>query len=74
MIGNIPRLETSRLVLDAHRGEDFEALAAMWSEPEVTRHTVGQPATQRQGFGSPTTVTFMDRDALLFRRARVSPS
>jgi RimJ/RimL family protein N-acetyltransferase len=50
MISDIPRLETSRLVLDAHRAEDFEALAAMWSEPEVTRHTVGQPATRQESW------------------------
>lgn len=48
--GFVPRLETSRLILDAHAAEDFEMLAAMWSEPEVTRHTVGRPATRQESW------------------------
>jgi len=48
--GFVPRIETSRLILDAHRREDFEALAAMWADPEVTRHTVGRPATRQDSW------------------------
>jgi RimJ/RimL family protein N-acetyltransferase len=34
----IPVLETSRLRLRGYHLEDFEAYAAMWADPEVTRH------------------------------------
>jgi RimJ/RimL family protein N-acetyltransferase len=41
---DIPILETSRLVLRAHRLDDFDAYAAMWSDPDVTRMvTPGRP-------------------------------
>ncbi len=48
--GWVPRLETSRLVLDAHRAEDFEALAAMWADPEVTHHIGGRPASRQESW------------------------
>ncbi len=35
---DIPTLETERLVLRAHRSEDFPAYAAMWADPVVTRY------------------------------------
>ncbi len=44
--GKPPRLETERLVLDAHRADDFEALAAMWADPEVVRHITGKASTR----------------------------
>lgn len=40
-----PVLETPRLVLRPHRVEDFEACAAMWADPLVTRHIGGRPFT-----------------------------
>lgn len=40
-----PRLETPRLVLRAHRLEDFSPMAAMWGDPEVTRFILGPPAS-----------------------------
>ena len=33
-----PRLETDRLILDAHRREDLEPFAEMWADPEIVRH------------------------------------
>jgi RimJ/RimL family protein N-acetyltransferase len=40
----IPTLETERLLLRAHRVDDFEPLAAMWADPEVARFIGGQPS------------------------------
>ncbi len=42
------RIETDRLVLDGHRAEDFEALCALWAEPEVVRHIGGRPNTRHE--------------------------
>jgi RimJ/RimL family protein N-acetyltransferase len=36
-VSGIPVLETERLVLREHRREDFEALYALWTHPEVAR-------------------------------------
>jgi RimJ/RimL family protein N-acetyltransferase len=36
-----PRLETERLILRPHRVEDFADCAAMWSDPEVVKFTIG---------------------------------
>jgi RimJ/RimL family protein N-acetyltransferase len=38
-----PVIETERLILRAHRPEDFEACAAMWALPEVVRYIGGKP-------------------------------
>lgn len=40
-----PRLDTPRLILRAHRLDDFPAMAAMWGDPAVTRFILGPPAT-----------------------------
>ena len=40
-----PTLETERLVLRAHRVEDFPNLAALWGDPVVTRFISGVPLT-----------------------------
>jgi RimJ/RimL family protein N-acetyltransferase len=45
-----PVIETARLILRAHRVDDFEALAAMWREPEVVRHISGIPSTREQSW------------------------
>lgn len=45
-----PVLETARLRLRPHRLEDFEAVAAMWGDPEVTRHIGGKPSTRQQSW------------------------
>jgi RimJ/RimL family protein N-acetyltransferase len=39
----IPTLETARLRLRPHRLDDFEAYAAMWTEPAVVRFIGGVP-------------------------------
>ena len=39
------RIETERLVLDGTSLEDFGPLAAMWADPETTRH-VGGPRSE----------------------------
>ncbi len=44
------RIETSRLVLDAHRREDFEALCALWADPQVVRHIGGRPSTRHESW------------------------
>jgi RimJ/RimL family protein N-acetyltransferase len=40
---DIPVVETDRLRLRGHRLEDFNACAAMWADPAVTRHIGGKP-------------------------------
>ncbi len=44
------RIETRRLVLDGHRREDFEALCALWADPEVVRHIGGRPSTREESW------------------------
>jgi len=55
---HIPTLETPRLILRAHRLEDFEAMVALWSDPIVRKHFHGTPLTREdiwsrflRGFG-----------------------
>jgi RimJ/RimL family protein N-acetyltransferase len=42
------RIETGRLVLDAHTRDDFEPMLAMRSDPEVIRYVGGVPATSEE--------------------------
>ncbi len=44
--GGIPALETARLILRAHKLEDFDSSFAMWSDPLTTRFIGGQPSTR----------------------------
>lgn len=44
------RIETERLILDAHTIDDFEALAAMWGDPVVVRHITGRPSTAQESW------------------------
>lgn len=48
----IPTLETERLILRAHRAEDFEPFAAMMAEPAVARFITltGQPQTRDESW------------------------
>jgi RimJ/RimL family protein N-acetyltransferase len=46
----IPVLETARLILRAHKREDFEALHAMWAHPSVYRYISGKPSTREQSW------------------------
>jgi RimJ/RimL family protein N-acetyltransferase len=43
-----PTIETARLILRAHTFADFDASAAMWADPEVTRHIGGTPSTREE--------------------------
>ena len=44
----VPVIETDRLILRAHRLEDFPALAAMWGDSAVSRFVGGKPATREE--------------------------
>ena len=39
-------IDTERLTLRRHRREDFPELAAMWADPEVTKHIGGKPLSE----------------------------
>jgi RimJ/RimL family protein N-acetyltransferase len=43
-----PVLQTDRLRFRAHTAADFEALAAMWGNPDVTRFIGGRPFTREE--------------------------
>jgi RimJ/RimL family protein N-acetyltransferase len=47
----VPVLETERLLLRAHRVADFDACAAMWGDPVVTRYIGGKPSTREDVWG-----------------------
>jgi RimJ/RimL family protein N-acetyltransferase len=42
------QLETARLTLRIHRLDDFGECAAMWRDPEVTRHIGGKPQGEEE--------------------------
>jgi RimJ/RimL family protein N-acetyltransferase len=44
---DVPILETSRLILRAHRLADFDAYAATWADEDVTRWTGGGKPVER---------------------------
>ena len=46
----VPVIETARTRLRPHRLEDFEALAAMWADPEVVRFIAGKPSTREESW------------------------
>ncbi|UQA56696.1 GNAT family N-acetyltransferase [Polyangium aurulentum] len=46
-----PSFETERLTLRPHTLDDFAESAAMWADPEVTRHIIGRPSTQEEAWG-----------------------
>ena len=48
----IPRLETERLILRGLTQDDFEPLAAMLADPEVTRFIASAPMTPDQAWRS----------------------
>lgn len=53
MLRNVdpPRLETPRLLLRGHELDDFEASAAMWSDPAVVGYiSDGRPSTREQSW------------------------
>ena len=44
----IPTVETERLILREYRLPDFEAYAALWRDPLVTRFIGGRPRTREE--------------------------
>lgn len=46
-----PVIETERLRLRRHRIDDFEALAALWANPEVVHFITGKPSTREESWG-----------------------
>jgi RimJ/RimL family protein N-acetyltransferase len=47
----IPILETERLRMRGHALADFDASAAMWADPDVTRFIGGKPSTREESWG-----------------------
>jgi RimJ/RimL family protein N-acetyltransferase len=45
-----PILETERLILRAHRLEDFDALHIMWTDPLVHKHILPEPPSREQNW------------------------
>jgi RimJ/RimL family protein N-acetyltransferase len=43
-----PVIETERLILRAHRLDDFPALAAMWGDPAVSQFISAKPSTREE--------------------------
>lgn len=50
MAMDVPLIETERLILRAHRLDDFDALAEMWGDPAVARFTGGTPSTREDSW------------------------
>ena len=46
----VPEIETDRLLLRAHRLEDFPESAAIWANPSVCRFIGGTPSTEQQSW------------------------
>jgi len=46
----VPRLETERLVLDAHCPADLEFLASLWSDPEIAAAIGTTPSTRQESW------------------------
>lgn len=45
-----PTLQTERLILSAHGLEDFDDVARLWAEPDVTRFIGGRPSTAEESW------------------------
>jgi RimJ/RimL family protein N-acetyltransferase len=45
-----PSIETERLLLRAHRLDDFDAYAAMWADETVTRYIGGKPFSREMSW------------------------
>jgi RimJ/RimL family protein N-acetyltransferase len=46
----VPVIETERLILRGHRLGDFDALAAIWGNPDVARFIGGKPSTPEESW------------------------
>jgi len=47
-----PEIETERLILRGMRRDDFDAHAALWADPQVTRFIGGKPLTREEAWNS----------------------
>ncbi|MCB0403771.1 MAG: GNAT family N-acetyltransferase [Bdellovibrionales bacterium] len=47
-LNQAPDIETERLLLRPHRLEDFSDCVEMWSEPAVSRYTIGEPSSAQR--------------------------
>ena len=45
-----PAIDTERLTLRGHTLADFADCAAMWADPDVTRHIGGRPSTEEEAW------------------------
>src|SRR5580693_912249 len=45
-----PTLESARLLFRVHTLADYADLAAMWADPDVTRHIGGRPFTAEESW------------------------
>ena len=50
MMPKIPVLETARLFLRGHEIGDFENTAAMWADPQGTRHIGGRAFSREESW------------------------
>jgi RimJ/RimL family protein N-acetyltransferase len=48
--GPVPVIETDRLILRAHKVEDYADCMLMWSDQKVVRHLGGRPFTAEEGW------------------------
>ncbi|HEI8865768.1 GNAT family N-acetyltransferase [Serratia sp. AKBS12] len=46
-----PLLVTDRLILDSHTIDDFDAIAALWADPQVVRYIGGTPRDREDSWG-----------------------
>lgn len=46
--GNVPVLETERLIMRGQRLDDFRQCAAMWADPDITRYISGKPLSEEE--------------------------
>ena len=44
------RIETPRLLLDAHVTDDFAALAALWADPQIVRYIGGRQSSAQESW------------------------
>lgn len=50
MIPEVPVLETERLLLRGFQLDDFDDHAALWADPEVTRHISGKVSSREESW------------------------
>lgn len=46
----VPVIETQRTLLRGHRLDDFDAYAALWADPDVTRFIGGKPRSREESW------------------------